>query len=175
MSPPSEQRQPRPADLAILIRRMLTALLRKIWKRDYRRINPSNMTASLPLMLASFHASIATKDGKPLTVTQLGTKMKTPTTTVNQYAEKLVPLGGHKIVNGRKRGKGHEKFVVADLDLLDAKTTLEETDSYIAIIRPALEELERLREVLLEQLIANGNGAMKVLLTAWPAMDYVFG
>lgn len=155
---------------------MLTALQRKIWKLNYRRINPGNMTASLPLMLTSFHASIATYDGKPLTVTELARIMKTPATTVSRYLETLRLHNRLKIVDGRKRGKGHEKIVVVNLDDLDAKMTLEHLDASIAVIRPCLQELEGLREVLLEQLIAKGDGVTKLLLlTTWPAWDYAFG
>jgi IclR helix-turn-helix domain len=176
MSPPSESRQPRPADLAISGSRMITAFMRRIWKHNYRRINPGNMAASLPLMMALFYAAIATAEGRPLTATQLARKMKTPVSTVSRYVETLRAHGRVKITNGRKRGKGHEKLVVVDLDLLDSKMTLEHVDASIAIIKPTLEELERLREVLLEQLVANGNGpAAKVVLMIWPALDYVFG
>lgn len=172
---PLPPKPPRPADLAIAGSRMITAFMRRIWNHNYRRIHPDNMAASLPEMMALFYAAIATAEGKPLLISQLAMKMKTPPSTVNRYVETLRLHDRLKIIFGRKRGKGHEKLVVVDLDLLGAKMTLEHVDASIGIIRPCLEELERLREVLLEQLVANGSGAAKVLLSAWPALDYVFG
>jgi hypothetical protein len=149
---------PRPADLAITGNLMLTTLLRRIHALGFRELAPGNMGRSLVLMMISFHAGIATADGDPATVTELAADIGMPAATLRSYVAMLVKHKRVKLIISRKRGKGQEQRIAVDLDRLDKLMTLDHVDASIEIIEGGLNELKRLRQLLLPQLMANGNG-----------------
>lgn len=147
---------PRPADIAIVVSRMLIRLLRKIWKRSFRQLSPGNMAASLILMVLSFQAAIGTVDEDPQTVTQFGTLFEMSRSTMDRYVKLLVKHHRVKMRNNRKRGRGQEGVIIFEIDRLDKLMTLELVDWLIGLIETHLNEMKRLRELLLPQLAANG-------------------
>ena len=156
---PVPSKPPRPADLAITGNRMLTALLRRIWALGYKDLAPGNMGKSLVLMMISMRAGIATADGDPATITELATAIGMPAATLRSHIGTLVKHKLVKLIASRKRGKGQEQHIVSDLDRLDRLMTLEHVDASIELIENSVNEMKRLRELLLPQLMANEKGA----------------
>jgi DNA-binding MarR family transcriptional regulator len=156
MTSPKHDRPPRPADLAIVGARMLTGLLRRIWNLNYKSLAPGNMGISLVLMMVAFRAIISTGDNEPLTVTELANILTMPPSTVRARVATLIKHHRVKLVAGRKRGRGEEKVIIANLDQLDRMMTVEHVDASIEIIEDALNEIKRLRALLYPQLIENG-------------------
>ena len=155
----TEPRPPRPADLAIAGSRMLTGLLRRIWKLNYSQLAPGNMGTSLTLMMLMFRIMVATSDGEPLTITELANAVSMPPATVKRYVDVLVKHLRAKMVAQRKRGRGQQQVIVANLDYLDSKMTLDHWDKSIETIETCLNELIRLRLLLHDQLVRNGRHA----------------
>lgn len=176
MTPAAEPRPPRPADLAVSGARMLTGLLHQIWKINYKQMAPGNKAKSMVLMGIAFRVAIATADGKPHTMASLSKDIEIPPATLRDLVKLLVRYKRVQMIAGRKRGKGHEQMIVANLDFLDSLMTIQHVKLCIETIETCLNELKLLSTAMMPQLIANGkSGVSGVILTAWPAMDYVFG
>jgi hypothetical protein len=155
----TQPRPPRPADIAIASSRMLTGLLRKIWKLSFQPLAPHNMGTSLVLMMLSFRIAVATADGDPHTITSLAKLVDMPAATVRRRVFDLITHHRVKMLASRKRGLGHEQIVVFDLCRLDRLMTLDHTDCCIGLIETSLNEMKRLRELLHQELVANGKQA----------------
>jgi len=147
---------PRPADLAIVGMRMLSGLLHRIWEINYKRLAPGNKAKSLVLMNIAFRVAIATHDGEPHTLTSLARIIDMPANTLRSHVAVLVKHHRVKMVASRKRGKGQESTIVANLDFLDGLMTVEHVKFCIDLIETNLNELKLLSALLMPQLIANG-------------------
>lgn len=157
MTPPNK---PRPADIAIAVTRLLSGLLRQIWKMSFRQLAPGNMGASLLLMKLSFRIAISTVDQDPLTITKLAKFEDMPPSTLKRYVELLVKHHRVKMRASRKRGRGQQaEIIFVELERLDRLMTLEHTDWCIELTETHLNEMKRLRQLLWPELAANGKKA----------------
>jgi hypothetical protein len=151
----ASSKPPRPADIAICGNRMLTSLLRVIFELDYQQLTP-DMGTCLVLMMLHMRISIATAEGNPLSFAQLATLVTMAPTTVRSYVAILQKHHRVKLVAGRKRGRGQQQLIVANLDRLDGRITFKHVKFCIGIIETCLNELKLLSAALLPQLMANG-------------------
>lgn len=153
-------RAPRLADFAITGNRMLLALLKTIWAMNYKQMGKDtkrdNVGSTLATMLVSFCASIATRAGRSLSPGGIATSLGMPPSTVGRCIETLEENDLITLRKGRKRGVHIEKLVISNLDHLDSMMTLDHVDWAITIILECLLNLIRLRELLHDQLVANG-------------------
>lgn len=107
-------------------------------------------------MAVSFEAALTTVDENPQTVTQFGNLFNMSRSTMKRHVDLLVKHHRVKIRNNRKRGRGEEGVIIFEIDRLDKLMTIELVDWLIAVIECCLNELKRLRLLLMPQLIANG-------------------
>lgn len=156
MQPTTSPRAARPADIAIAVTRLLSGLLRKIWKQSFRQLAPGNMPTALTLMKLSFRIALCTADQKPQTIAQLAKLEDMAPSTLKRYVDML--LKHHRVQkrNNRTRGRGQESEIVFEFDRLDKLMTLKTVDWIIELTETQLNEMKRLREQLLPELKTNG-------------------
>lgn len=131
------------ADLAICSNRMLIQLLRLIWSVGYHDVH-NHPGGAVEMMLVSMQTAIATREGNPMTASEIATELTMPYSNVGRHLEHLVRLGRVKRVKRR---------YVHDLDQLDElMSSREAIEQAMAIVETCLRDWNRLLPLLDKQL-----------------------
>jgi hypothetical protein len=126
-------------DFAIASNQMLIELQLVIWSVGYSHIN-KHPGASGELMLVSMQSAIATRQGAPMTASEIAVKLRMPYSNVKRQLDHLIADGRVKRVKRR---------YIHDLDRLDGYLKSRKTvDQAIAIMERCLIEYKRLRPLL---------------------------
>lgn len=129
---------------------MLTTLLRSIYDQRYRYIRPKGVKRSsnhfgsgLELMAVSMRLSIWTRDGKPISYTEVARRLHMPASNVKRLLETLIADG-----SAIRVGKGY----CADLDRLDTFASMQRLDAATKLLEDTLEQWAQLRIALKDRL-----------------------